>query len=130
MMKWLVIVAVAMVAVAFAVTMARAEPFLHCDPQAGVTHYRITWIATGVEEMGNAQADGSSYHDLAGVPVGDNAGEIQACNQYTLDGVPQLAYRCSDPTPLFIRKSAGHWASNGLRFGRIEEWRLENALTN
>ena len=55
-----------------------ANPFLVCDPQAGVTSYKLTgpaWVPTSV----TAQADGSIKMDVAAANVGSNSLTLKAC---------------------------------------------------
>ena len=85
-----------------------AAPFMVCDPQAGVTHYKLTgpaWVPVSV----TAQADGSVKMDVAGASTGSNALTVKACKQDSLWG--EL---CSDPaTPFsFVRPSAAASPAN------------------
>lgn len=55
-----------------------ASPFLVCDPQAGITTYKLTgsaWVPVSVP----AQTDGSIKMDLAASTVGNNALTVAAC---------------------------------------------------
>lgn len=72
--------------------MAEASPFLVCDPQATVTHYKITGDAFWTGNI-PAQADGSLRTDLATIPVGVHTVQAVACR--TGDGWPEV---CSGPT--------------------------------
>ena len=72
-----------------------ASPFLVCDAQVGVTHYKLTgpaWVPVSV----TAQADGSIKMDVAGASVGNNALTVKSCKQDALWG--EL---CSDPATPF-----------------------------
>ena len=77
-----------------------ATPFLVCDPQAGVTHYRLTgpsWVPAQVP----AQPDGSIRMDVSGANVGSNSLTVRACKTDDIWG--EL---CSDAVPFdFIRPS-------------------------
>lgn len=86
------------------VSCAEANPFLSCDPQAGVTKYKVNMPSAGiVDEITNAQANGSALHDISSWPSGTyNDGEIRAGAEYILNGVPQNVWRWSDPTPFDI----------------------------
>lgn len=55
-----------------------AAPFLICDPQGGVTTYKLTgppWVPVTVP----AQADGSIKMDVTAATVGANALTVAAC---------------------------------------------------
>ena len=55
-----------------------AAPFLVCDPQAGITTYKLTgpaWVPATVV----AQADGSIKMDAASAAVGVTALTVSAC---------------------------------------------------
>ena len=57
---------------------AFAGPFLVCDPQAGVTNYKLTgpgWVPASVP----AQANGSLRLDLATSTAGTNSLTVAAC---------------------------------------------------
>lgn len=59
-------------------TAALAAPFVVCDPQAGVTHYKLTgpaWVPATVP----AQPDGSLKLDVAASVDGVNAITVAAC---------------------------------------------------
>lgn len=57
---------------------AFGAPFLVCDPQAGVTFYKLTGPAW-VPATSTAIADGSIRMDVAGATIGSNALTVQAC---------------------------------------------------
>ena len=97
-------------------SLAFAQPLLTCDPQAGVEKYKVIWTAGG-ESISDAGVDGSCLHDLAGVPDGDNAGEIRAGKEYILDGVGQGIYEWSDPTPFLYSNPADTTPPTGLGLG-------------
>lgn len=80
---------------------ANAAPYLVCDPQAGVTHYKITgdnyWTVSVP-----AQADGSIRSDLAGISSGAHAVSVSACKSDGLWGE-----QCSAAVPfVFTRPTA------------------------
>lgn len=55
-----------------------ANPFIVCDPQAGVTHYKVAgaaWVSASVP----AQADGSLKMDVSAAPVGSSSLTFKAC---------------------------------------------------
>ncbi len=56
-----------------------AGPYLVCDPQAGVTEYRLTGPAW-VPQIVTAQPDGSLKMDVAAATVGENSLNVSACN--------------------------------------------------
>ena len=75
-----------------------ASPFLVCDPQAGVTLYKVTgpiWIPVSIP----AQPDGSIKLDVAAANIGNNSLTIKACKQDELWG--EL---CSDAVPFVFIK--------------------------
>ena len=75
-------------------SLAWSAPFLVCDPQAGVTEYRVTgaeWVPTaGIP----AEADGSIKMDVSMAPVGQSSLFFQACNVDPVWGV-----QCSISSP-------------------------------
>jgi hypothetical protein len=57
---------------------AEANPFVVCDPQLGVTHYKVagaTWVPASVP----AQSDGSLKMDVATAPNGTSNLTFRAC---------------------------------------------------
>ena len=92
---------IVLVMVVFLPMMAFAAPFLVCDPQAGVTLYKLTgpaWVPASVP----AQPDGSIRMDVAGANVGSNSLTVAACNNDPIWG--EL---CSPFVPFsFTRPSA------------------------
>ena len=82
-------------------SIAFAAPFLVCDPQTGVTHYKLTgpaWVPVSVP----AQADGSIKMDVAASIVGANSMTVKACI-----GDPLWGELCSDAVPFaFTRPGA------------------------
>lgn len=67
------------------VTKVFAAPFLVCDPQAGVTSYKLTgpaWVPTTTP----AQADGSIKMDVSTAITGSNALTVKACKTDALWG--------------------------------------------
>ena len=79
---------------------APCSPFLVCDPQTGVTLYKLTgpaWVPTSVP----AQADGSLKMDVATSTVGSNSLTVSACWTSL-----EWGEQCSDVVPfVFIRPS-------------------------
>jgi len=62
-----------------------AAPFLICDPQTGVTHYKLTgpaWVTSPV----TAQPDGSLRMDIATANQGNNSLTVSACKTDALWG--------------------------------------------
>lgn len=60
---------------------AFAGPFMTCDPQTGVTSYKLTgpaWVPATVP----AEADGSIHMDVAASPVGENSLTVAACTTH------------------------------------------------
>ena len=58
-------------------SVVEASPYLVCDPQSGVTHYKVTGLPFVTES--DAQADGSLKLDVALSPVGTNSVTVSAC---------------------------------------------------
>jgi hypothetical protein len=81
--------------------MVQASPFIVCDPQATVTHYRITgdpfWITTVI-----AQSDGSIKTDIGNIPPGTHNINVSACR--TGDGWPEV---CSATAPFAFTRPGG-----------------------
>ena len=80
---------------------AMCAPFLQCDPQATVTHYKITgdpyWTAPVP-----AQADGSIKSDVSSIAVGVHNINVAACITDAVWGE-----ECSSTTPFsFVRPGA------------------------
>lgn len=75
-------------------SVAIAAPFLVCDPQAGVTSYKVTGLPF---VTATAQADGSIHADVAMISSGNYNVTIQAC---LTD--PPWEPACSDPSPAFV----------------------------
>lgn len=69
------ILAIALIFIASAVL---AAPFLVCDPNAGVTYYKITGDAYWTANI-PAQADGSIKTDLSGIASGTHSINVAAC---------------------------------------------------
>jgi len=96
----------------FSVGLAFAGPFLVCDPQAGVTHYKITgpaWVANLLPVYSNggatgiaAQTDGSIRTDVAGALVGTNNITVAACNDD-----PVWGEACSEYVPFAFDRPSG-----------------------
>ncbi len=83
-------------------SMALAGPFLVCDPQEGVTHYKIS---TGdVKQVVAAEADGSLKYDLSQIDPGALSRELRAGSTYDLDGEPSIVFEWSDPLPFVLKK--------------------------
>jgi hypothetical protein len=82
----------AIMALVFATT-AQAGPFLVCDPQAGVTFYKLTgpaWMPT----TSLANADGSIHADVGAAVLGANNITLAACKTD-----PVWGERCSAFVP-------------------------------
>ena len=89
-----------LLALFFFVGFAYADPFLTCDPQPGITKYKMS--IAGIDSESNAKTDGSAWVDLANVPAGETNGELRAGGFWTLDGVPQGAFEWTNPTPFLL----------------------------
>lgn len=89
---------IAVLTVLLMVSSAWANPFIVCDPQAGVTHYKVTGAAWVVSPI-PAQADGSIKMDVVSAPVGTSNLNFSACRD---DGI--WGELCSVTAPFsFIR---------------------------
>ena len=87
-----------------------AAPFLVCDPQAGVTHYKLTGPAW-VPATSTAQPDGSIRMDVSGASQGNNALTVRACKTDPIWG--EL---CSDPaTPFAFARPGAPSVPGNLR---------------
>lgn len=89
-----------------------ASPFLVCDPQAGVTDYKLTgptWIPTTTP----AQPDGSIKMDVSAATVGANSLTVAACKTDPIWG--QL---CSSFVPFAFTRPSGAVVPTG--FGLIK----------
>lgn len=73
MKKLLIVLAMVLMA-----SSAWANPFIVCDPQAGVTSYKVTGAAWATGTV-PAQADGSIRMDIQGAPVGTSNLNFSAC---------------------------------------------------
>ena len=91
-------------------SLAWSAPFLVCDPQAGVTEYRVTgaeWVPTaGIP----AEADGSIKMDVSMAPVGQSSLFFQACNVDPVWGV-----QCSISSPFGFTRPAMPALPEGLK---------------
>lgn len=77
-----------------------ASPFIVCDPQTGVTHYKVTgapWVSSPVP----AQADGSIKMDISTAPVGTSNLSFVACRTQEPWGEV-----CSTATPFSFTRPA------------------------
>jgi hypothetical protein len=79
-----------------------ASPFLVCDPQVGVTHYKLTgpaWVPKTVL----AESDGSIRMDVAPAPAGTSSLTVAACRAAMADWPVE---ECSDYVPFDLRRPA------------------------
>lgn len=76
-------------------------PYLVCDPQATVTHYKVTGDAYWTANV-PAQADGSIRSDLQGIGTGNHNIQVKACKADAVWG--EL---CSDTSPFSFTRPAG-----------------------
>lgn len=90
-------------------SLATAAPFMVCDPQAGVTFYKLTgpaWLPTNVP----AQPDGSLRVDVATAIVGVNNTTVQACR--TTSEWPEV---CSAAVPFVFTRPAAPSSPAGIK---------------
>lgn len=88
---------------------ALGNPFLVCDPQAGVTNYKLTgpgWIPASV----TAQADGSLRMDVAEANVGANSLTIKACKTD-----PVWGEQCTTAVPFIFSRPASPDTPSGIK---------------
>ena len=88
-----------------------ANPFIVCDPQAGVQSYQVTgaaWVPVSVP----AEADGSIKMDIQSAPVGTSNLIFRACAQ-EWDGIPGEV--CSEPAPFSFTRRGIPAMSSGAR---------------
>ncbi len=81
-------------------TLVFASPFLVCDPQIGVTYYKLTgplWV-TGIVQ---AQADGSINMDVSVAIIRNNPLTVAACKDDPLWGE-----MCSNAVPFAFTRPA------------------------
>jgi hypothetical protein len=89
--------------IALSPVVVQAAPFLTSDAQPADAH-RVNWTGTW-EAPVPANTDGSAWIDLGPLAPGAYPGaQIQAGNEYTLDGVGQGVYVWSAPTPFSLTK--------------------------
>ena len=92
-------------------TLSFAAPFLVCDPQAGVTDYKLTGPAW-VPATAPAQPDGSIHMDVSGATVGLNSITVAACKTDPVWG--QL---CSPFVPYSFTRPAAPSTPSNIRLG-------------
>jgi len=74
--------------VLFIATSAFAQPYLVCDPQAGVVRYEIANLGLLSSTTIPAQTDGSIKYDIATLAVGTYTIAVRACNDLWGCSVP------------------------------------------
>jgi hypothetical protein len=88
---------------------AWANPFIVCDPQTGVTHYKVTGAAWVVSPV-TAQADGSIRMDIVSAPVGTSNLNFSACIND-----PVWGEQCSVTSPFSFTKPGTPATSTGVK---------------
>jgi hypothetical protein len=101
-MEIMVVIIIALMMVLSIVTGSWGAPYLVCDPQAGVTSYRITLDPFWTVPL-PAQPDGSLKADLGGVVAGNHTIAVSAC--WTKDVA--FGEVCSATSPFTFAKPAG-----------------------
>ena len=85
---------------------------LVCDPQAGVTHYKISgdalWVST---QLIPAQADGSLMTTVDAIPSGVHNVKVKACQT----GLNWPGEVCSDETPFDFTKPSAPGAPANMK---------------
>ena len=104
MKKLLIVLAMVLMA-----TQAWANPFIVCDPQATVTHYKVTgaaWVPATVP----AQTDGSIKMDISTAPVGTSNLNFSACRDDAIWGE-----QCSVTAPFSFTRPGTPVAPTGAK---------------
>jgi hypothetical protein len=83
-----------------------AQPYLVCDPQAGVATYQFTGQPSPLPATTPAQADGSLKLDMATTPTGTYTIQVKACN---------AVWGCSSSTPFMFTRPASVVAPLNLK---------------
>jgi len=78
-----------------------AGPYLVCDPQEGVTDYKLVCLNLP-EQQYPAQPDGSAKIDISGIESASTQCELFAGAAYTIDGQPQEAIEWSASVPFVL----------------------------
>jgi len=95
----------------------QAGPILTSDVQPADVH-RVRWDGVTWEASVPANANGSAWIDLGPLAPGFYPGcDIQAGNEWKLDGVPQGIYEWSAPTPFSLTKPVAPLDVSGLDIG-------------
>jgi LDH2 family malate/lactate/ureidoglycolate dehydrogenase len=100
MKKIALVLAMVLMGILIGIGVSNAAPFLVCDPQTGVTSYKLTgpvWVPTSTP----AQADGSIKLDVASSTVGSNSLTVAACKTDPIWG--EL---CSSTVPFVFTRPA------------------------
>jgi hypothetical protein len=108
MKKWFIVLGVLLM-VPGSGMIAYCAPFLVCDPQAGVTLYRITLDPFFIVPI-PAQPDGSLKVDLVGIPSGTHSIAVAACK-----GDPVWGEVCSATSPFSFVKPTGASTAVNIR---------------
>lgn len=88
-----------------------ANPFIVCDPQTGVTHYKVTGAAWVVSPV-TAQPDGSIKMDISMAPTGTSNLNFSACAT-EWDGIPGEV--CSPTAPFSFTRRGIPATSTGVK---------------
>jgi len=83
-----------------------AGPYLVCDPQDGVTDYKLVCLNLP-EQFHPAQPDGSTKIDISGIESASTQCELFAGAAYTIDGQPQEAIEWGPSVPFVLGRPAG-----------------------
>ena len=86
---------------------------LVCDPQSGVTDYRVVGLDPARVNV-TAEPDGSVRYNVGTLAPGSYNGSVEAGARYVLNGVPQGPARWSDPTPFDLTVPGTPANSSGL----------------
>jgi len=81
-----------------------ADPvYLVCDPQEGVTDYKLICI-NEPDQFYQAQPDGSAKIEISGMEIGQKDCQLYAGNSWMLGGVVQQVKEWSDPVPFVLER--------------------------
>lgn len=100
-----------------AVSFSSADPFLSCDPQEGVTVYKVEISAE--ETISPATLDGAAMHDLADMPIGETDGKLSAGKPWVLDGVPSETIEWGPSVPFVLGRPSA--SQSPMNIGLISE---------
>jgi len=108
-MRKAVVIVVVVWAIVSLAELSWANPFIVCDPQATVTHYKVTGAAW-VPSVVPAQPDGSIKMDIQTAPVGTSNLNFSACREDAIWGE-----QCSVTAPFSFTRPGAPATSTGVK---------------